>query len=656
MSPVPTQPSSSAALLDASDRSTRFVLPAESPLLANMAALWSTDPGLAAEIELCLDQPPYDVESTRAGAPTLALPAGADRRLYLHSRHQPLDEARRLIETADVEEKGMICVLGFGLGYHVELIFDRVGDDGLMLILEPDLRLLRTAFSHRDFSRLILSGRMIFLTRPDRASVLLKLTPFQAMITVGVAFVTHAPSVQIAGGFHTAMQSAISDFVAYCRTSLNTLIINGRRTAENIARNIAWYVASPGIGDLRQRHAGQPAIIVSAGPSLRKNKHLLRDAAGRAVIIAVPTTLQPLLDMGVTPDYVTALDYHEICAMFFEKLPAFLPTRLVAEPKANRVILSGFPGPVSVLGNEFAERLIRELHPGKPTLRPGATVAHLAFYLAEHLGCDPIIFVGQDLGFADGLAYAPGTSHEDVWRPELGRFCTLEMKHWEYIARERPILRRIEDGQGRPMYTEERLYAYLQQFERDFATTRARIIDATEGGARKRGAEAMALKDALARFCDDELPAAPHGCPPCRWDLLGGCIDSLRVRRKEAGQIRAIAGETLPLLEQVSQCLEDPHRANPIIARIDALRSRMAGLNQCYDLVTQLTQHTEMVRFQSDRRLAASKATGVERQKRQVARDILNVRAIADAAAQFEKLMDEVIETVIAQAAGHSAQ
>ena len=70
----------------------------------------------------------------------------------------------------------------------------------------------------------------------------------------------------------------------------------------------------------------------------------------------------------------------------------------------------------------------------KARLPGGSTVAHLAYYLAEHLGCDPIIFVGQDLGFTDGLYYLPGTSYEDVWRPELGRFCTMEMKNWEQLS------------------------------------------------------------------------------------------------------------------------------------------------------------------------------------------------------------------------------
>src|SRR5205085_7846355 len=122
------------------------------------------------------------------------------------------------------------------------------------------------------------------------------------------------------------------------------------------------------------------------------------------------------------------------------------------------VIFDMHPGALSLVGNAYAEELLREMGPNRSCIRQGATVAHLAYYLAEHLGCDPIIFVGQDLGFSDGLCYAPGTSYEDVWRPELSRFCTVEMKQWEFIARDRPILRRIPDFEGKPMYTEERLF------------------------------------------------------------------------------------------------------------------------------------------------------------------------------------------------------
>src|SRR5207249_51204 len=139
----------------------------------------------------------------------------------------------------------------------------------------------------------------------------------------------------------------------------------------------------------------------------------------------------------------------------------------------------------------------------------------------------------------------------------------------------------------------ERLFSYLQQFERDFSNSRCRIIDATEGGALKRGAEPMSLERALSEFCGRELPTASDDHEGLHWENLEACDDSLGNRFEEAARIARIGEETLPLLEQVRDCIEDQGRVNRLIARIDALRARMMELNDCYELVTQLSQQTE---------------------------------------------------------------
>jgi hypothetical protein len=197
------------------------------------------------------------------------------------------------------------------------------------------------------------------------------------------------------------------------------------------------------------------------------------------------------------------------------------------------------------------------------------------------------------------------------------------------------------------MYTEERLFTYLQQFEKDFAQTRTRIIDATEGGALKRGATSMKLADAIEQFCREPvLHLAGETHPGLRWDRLSECLASLRERHRESAEIEQISKGTLPLLEEIREHLGDQRRVNKAIARIDVLRVRMNELGPCYDLITQLTQKTELQRFTADRKISASKIDGVERQLRQVSRDIDNVRGVIDAAEQFQQLMNETIAIV----------
>lgn len=625
----------------AADPSRRFVLPADAPLLCNLAALWDTEPALAARIETALDLPPHRLEPSKSGLPTLSVETGG-RHIYLHSRHQPMSEAARLIESIPVEQKTAFYLLGLGLGYHLEHLFERASDEAIFCIFEPDLRVIRAALESRDLSKLITSRRLLWFWELDKSTLFRRLTPHTALISVGAETIAHPPSVQLQESFHNQVRIWLGEYASFCRTNMNTLVLNSEQTARNIARNIGWYAATGSINRLAGRYRNRPAVIVSAGPSLRKNKHLLKGLEQSAVLIAVQTTLQPLLEMGCQPHFVTSLDYHEICTRFFEKLPPGIRTELVAEPKATPGVLEMMTGPVSLIGNDFAEGLLREMNLAKTALTSGATVAHLAFYLAEHLGCDPIIFVGQDLGFSDGLCYTPGTSYEDVWRPELGRFCTLEMMQWNQIVRDRGLLRQISDYQGRPMYTEERLFTYLLQFERDFGKCKSAIIDATEGGALKRGTKVMTLADAIAEYCASPLPEIAPDVPPPRWDLLDSCRQCLLTRKTEAEEIARISEETLPMLEEIRDHISDQPRVNRLIARVDEMRSRMDSLGRTYEQVMQYSQQTELKRFERDRLLAAARLEGFKRQEFQLQRDIENVKAVTEAARAFADSMARV--------------
>jgi hypothetical protein len=146
-----------------------------------------------------------------------------------------------------------------------------------------------------------------------------------------------------------------------------------------------------------------------------------------------------------------------------------------------------------------------------------------------------------------------------------------------------------------------------------------------------------------------EGPLTPTLSPEYRGEggmrpAVTGC---LRRRADEAAEIEDICRQTLPLLEEIRDHVADQPRVNRCISAVDALRARMNGLGATYDLVTQLTQSTELQRFKADRQIGAAQALdGNERQRRQVVRDIDNVRAIADAARDFQHLMRQTVEAL----------
>ena len=60
------------------------------------------------------------------------------------------------------------------------------------------------------------------------------------------------------------------------------------------------------------------------------------------------------------------------------------------------------------------------------------------------------------------------------------------MREWESILRMRNSLQKIKDVHGNEIYTDGQMFSYLRQFEMAFQNSRARVIDATEGGAAKQ--------------------------------------------------------------------------------------------------------------------------------------------------------------------------
>ncbi|MGF1633478.1 MAG: motility associated factor glycosyltransferase family protein [Phycisphaerae bacterium] len=625
-------------------RSRRFVRRPDDAFVNNLAALWLTHPELAGTLDAMPLPSDYQLLPTPEGVPTATVATGQGVTILLHSAHRPLAEARRLVEDLETEDRCAFAVYGLGLGYHLEAVVEKAGASADVWLFEPSLKTLRFTFEHRDLSKILGSGKLHIHTRPEKRACFDQMNQHSAAINLGFDAVSHQPSLQLQPESHQQFTRIVADFKQLCRTNQNTLLYNGRRTAENITRNILKYGVNGGLRRLRNAYRDKPAVIVSAGPSLRKNKHLLANAKGHAAVICVQTALRTMLELGVEPDFVTSLDFHDLSAGFFKGLPPGCRTELVAEAKASPAVIEAHPGPLTLCGNGYADLLLAGLTSRNDNLRAGSTVAHLAFYLAEYMGCSPIIFVGQDLGFSDGLFYAPGTPYDDTWRPEINRYCTFETRQWERIARNKPILRRVEDYRGRPTFADERLFTYLQHFERDFLASCATVIDATEGGVLKRGTTVMPFAEALQAYCSSPLPAGPPTHVPDDMARAVAVRRELELRREEARRILDISRRTAPLLAEIRDNVEDQTRVNRAIARIDKLREEIFGLDVTYRLITQLSQQSELERFKQDRRIAAAELEGRQRQRRQVERDLANVQAVATAAEQFIDLLSGVLD------------
>ncbi|MEM9418663.1 MAG: 6-hydroxymethylpterin diphosphokinase MptE-like protein [Planctomycetota bacterium] len=640
--------------------------PATDILRANLEAIRANDPALAELLEQTTPAA-LDWDQARNGQAIAALPADAPggRPILLSSKYDPAAEAQKLLGDLDPGKTACAVLLGLSLGYHAEVALDLLGKDTLILLYEPDPALLRAVFEQRDLSKLLRKPNVMLFAGDDvdRAKLLARTEIHAQLFTQGTQLVTLPLSRKLHADAVNAFGQAITDIVAYSRTNIATALVNAARTCRNLANNLDVYAAGATTNELHHAAKGYPAVCVGAGPSLVKNVHLLQDPEVRKniVVIAVQTALKPLLDRGVEPDFVTALDYSPICARFYEGLPELPNVTLVAEPKANPAILDAFPGPVRVCRDAFNDQLLgdpatgglgREIVP----IRGGATVAHLSFYLAQHLGCDPIMFIGQDLGFSDGLYYAPGTAVHQVWDCELNPFNTIEMMEWQRIVRMRGHLRRFDDVHGRPIFSDEQMITYLKQFERDFADAEAAdqlVIDATEGGMPKAHTTRLTFADAIAQHATRPVPTLPIPPRELDADRLGQLDALLNQRITQTLDLKRMSRESIELIRKMGRCLEnnDKKKLDQHFTKLDRNRKRVEGdLKEPFALVNQLNTIGSFRRNRTDRSIAQDVKDPKKILSAQLERDRDNIDWIIQACDEALVIFREAHERVTQRA------
>ncbi len=642
-----------------------------SPLSANLAALALCSPRAAKAISQAQARTDLDFVQTQEHVPSASIGeftlSGLVHRA-LASKRQPLSEAKKLADRVDITRSASVVVTGFGMGYHVAELARRMKHTGVIIVYEPDAALLRAVLERVDHSAWIRQTNLLLITEASNESDLSEiLQPIETMLAMGVATLEHPPSATRLGEDATRFLGLLARVMQSVQTTVATTMVQTQTTLRNLAQNLDHYTLGAGIEELKGVCAGRAAIVVSAGPSLRRNMHLLRDpkVRERIVIIAVQTVLKPLLRAGIKPHFVCALDYHEISARFYEGLSAqdVEGVTLVVEPKVNPAVTSAFPGVVRCTGDTWLDEIIgKDLSRPMGIVRQGATVAHLCYELARWLGCDPAILIGQDLGFTDGQYYAPGASIHDVWAGELSEINTLENYEWQRIARHRSHLHKRTDVLGREIYSDEQMDSYLMQFQRDFKRdTEAglTVIDASEGGVAKLHTRIMSLADAIQRHTHATpiageltrgLPATTPSTPstasashpnaesPRAKKLLNRLADLQR----NAHGVADLSREAASVLTEMIEHRDDQDRVNRLITRAHALAERVRKLEPAYSIVQRLNQTGAFNRARADRAIhTETTLEPLEVQRRQMQRDLTNVNWLADAADALTRILGD---------------
>ncbi|EAH8463970.1 DUF115 domain-containing protein [Campylobacter jejuni] len=265
----------------------------------------------------------------------------------------------------------------------------------------------------------------------------------------------------------------------------NSIVSHGNDSAdtlqgiEQFVYNLPQMITHPSYKELLSKRKGisDTAIIVSTGPSLTKQLPLLKKYASKATIFCADSSYPILAKHGIKPDYVCMLERTEITAEFFnhdfgefDKDIMFICAGVV-HPKAieylkdrNLVITQkvlAFPYYINLKDFSYAA--------------VGFSVAHTLSYLATYLSHKNIIFIGQDLAYAEN-----GNSHPDDYQNSAN----YESQMYEHI------LTTAYGGNGK-VETHSIWLLFKNWFENEMIPNTRKMgittYNCTEGGARIEG-------------------------------------------------------------------------------------------------------------------------------------------------------------------------
>ncbi|HED4791887.1 TPA: motility associated factor glycosyltransferase family protein, partial [Campylobacter jejuni] len=350
---------------------------------------------------------------------------------------------------------------------------------------------------------------------------------------------------------------------------------------EQFVYNLPQMITHPSYKELlsKRKNLSDTAIIVSTGPSLTKQLPLLKKYASKATIFCADSSYPILAKHGIKPDYVCMLERTEITAEFFnhdfgefDKDIVFICAGVV-HPKAieylkgrNLVITQkvlAFPYYINLKDFSYAA--------------VGLSVAHTLSYLATYLSHKNIIFIGQDLAYAEN-----GNSHPDDYQNSAN----YESQMYEHI------LTTAYGGNGK-VETHSIWLLFKNWFENEMIPNTRKMgittYNCTEGGARIEGTIEKPFLWACENLLDKDLNKPFEKLEPLSLnkqnEFLLKAYYKVYQSIKHCRDFSKILSNDFEKIQSVYLSLNEKEEyLNLAIEKIDEFKNKLEDIKQMQDL------------------------------------------------------------------------
>ncbi|EFU4873814.1 motility associated factor glycosyltransferase family protein, partial [Campylobacter jejuni] len=395
----------------------------------------------------------------------------------------PIKELEKNLEYfKDFTRYPVLFFYGFGNGILYKILLQNQALKRI-IIFEKELELIFLALNFIDFSKDLSLGRLIILHHDD-----INLPKMDKVFRLIGDLFYRSYNLHIANDFYEHYKEDILKL-----NKLNMQIIKNHNLMrgndpkdalqgiEQFVYNLPQMITHPSYKELlsKRKNLSDTAIIVSTGPSLTKQLPLLKKYANKATIFCADSSYPILAKHGIKPDYVCMLERKAITAEFFnhdfgefDNGICFI-IKSIVHPNAinyltkktdNFTIVSTYASFIQYLKLDYFGYF-----------NMGFSVAHMACYLSLHLNHKNIIFIGQDLAYAEN-----GNSHPDDYQNSAS-----------YESRRYPHLYTLAYGGKEKIKTHHVWLMFKRNLEQDVQKIQkyldTKIYNCTEGGARIEG-------------------------------------------------------------------------------------------------------------------------------------------------------------------------
>lgn len=415
-----------------------------------------------------------------------------NKKMYINSRYRPVDEAKKWSESIEIKEKSKIILMGFGIGYRIKEFIKKLSTENFLTIIEPSIEVFSEAIKNIDCRDIFSNDRLQILVDEDVENISKIISKHINSYNLNNIFTTIMPNyINIFKENIDMYMKLIENKLTDEKLNRNTILRQGLMWYSNFVNNIPSICNSVNLKNFINEFKDKPAVIVSAGPSLSKNVHLLKDIKDKVLIICVGTVLKVLLNQNIRPDIVVAMDakhqnYNHFKNIDFDDIPLLYSPKIFPsipqKHRGDKIIFSDYEA--------YAGKTIYGFYDDVEPLHSGGSVAHSALGFAQKIGANPIVFIGQDLAYKDKKTHAEGTVYENEGLDEEN---VVEV---EGVYGEK-VLAKIEWHQF--------LLWMEKSIKKDNDETNRIYIDATEGGAKIHGTHIMTFQEAIDKYCIENI-------------------------------------------------------------------------------------------------------------------------------------------------------